>query len=273
MTKSKIMLALLLTAISAGAPAIIIRHDVSDASYRRLAERYRMTVVEVAVPGKDGKPNRGNGVGTLVAPEWVLTAHHVASRIMPGHPTSRVAAPHSVYVNGRPYLIESVFLHPDRSEERPWVDIALIKLAKPVRGAKPACLYPNKDEVGKVAVLVGNGQTGTGLTGPVKEKDDALFRGATVLIEGTEANETVIWWPFRGPDDPKVTAMEGISGPGDSGGPAFLTHLGKLCIAGVSAAQDNRGLGEGRYTVREFYPRVSHYRPWLLKVMRREPGR
>jgi len=61
--------------------------------------------------------------------------------------------------------------------------------------------------------------------------------------------------------------MEGISGPGDSGGPAFLKYKGQLCIAAVSSSQDDGGLGEGRYGVRELYPRVSHYRGWLRQVM------
>jgi hypothetical protein len=40
----------------------------------------------------------------------------------------------------------------------------------------------------------------------------------------------------------------------DSGGPAFLKHKGQLCIAAVSFSQDDGGLGEGCYGVRELYP-------------------
>ncbi len=40
----------------------------------------------------------------------------------------------------------------------------------------------------------------------------------------------------------------------DSGGPAFLNHKDQLCIAAVSSSQDDGGLGEGRYGVRELYP-------------------
>ena len=58
----------------------------------------------------------------------------------------------------------------------------------------------------------------------------------------------------------------------DSGGPAFLKHKGQLCIAAVSSSQDDGGLGEGPYGVREPYPRVSHYRSWLRQVMEEKPA-
>ena len=271
MTKLYLILGGVLTVSSVGAPAIIMRHDVPDAYYRAMGEHYRLTVVDIRVPSAKGTPlPHGNGIGTLVGPDWVLTAGHIASRVMPGHERSRVNKPHTVYVNGQPYLIEKVILHPRYSEkERPWIDVALIKLATPVPGAQLACLYPAKDEVGQVTILAGTGQIGTGLIGPAKDKQDGLLRASTVRVEGTEAEGTVLSWTFRPPEDAKVTAAEGISGPGDSGGPAFLRHKGQLCVAGVSASQDDRGRGEGRYGVRELYPRVSHYRPWILEVMRK----
>jgi hypothetical protein len=67
-------------------------------------------------------------------------------------------------------------------------------------------------------------------------------------------------------------ALSGIIIP-DSCGPAFLNHKDQLCIAAVSSSQDDGGLGEGRYGVRELYPRVSHYRSWLRQAMEQNrPG-
>jgi secreted trypsin-like serine protease len=103
------------------------------------------------------------------------------------------------------------------------------------------------------------------VTGP--KKLDGKIRGATIRIGSIEKSGMQMAWKFRGPDQAGVTPVEGISGPGDSGGPAFLQHKGKLCIAGVSSGQERNGLKSGQYGVTEFYSRVSFFRPWLEKVM------
>jgi len=72
--------------------------------------------------------------------------------------------------------------------------------------------------------------------------------------------------------------LEGISGPGDSGGPTLID----LCVAGVSSAQrvvidvDDEGRetgGPGRYGVIEVYTRVSSYLPWIRAATARLPAR
>ena len=59
--------------------------------------------------------------------------------------------------------------------------------------------------------------------------------------------------------------MEGISGPGDSGGPAFIFVAGKGYLAGISSGQSTRATKgkEGVYGVREYYVRVSSYVNWI----------
>lgn len=96
-------------------------------------------------------------------------------------------------------------------------DIALLKLDRPVKGVEPVSLYARDDEAGKVVTFVGRGWAGTGLTAPVRDLERDL-RGATNKVD--EVNGTSIRMVFDAP--PGGTDFEGISGPGDSGGPALL---------------------------------------------------
>src|SRR4051812_42574544 len=87
--------------------AIIMRHDVSEARYRDLGERFRPLVVQMGITRETGgAPILWNGMGTLIDPRWVLTAAHVANYI-PGAPGGpRPSARHYVFVQGRGYLVD-----------------------------------------------------------------------------------------------------------------------------------------------------------------------
>ncbi len=115
--------------------------------------------------------------------------------------------------------------------------------------------------------VVGAGMRGTGLTGPVE--DDGRIRGATNRID--EAAEAWLRFVFDAPDAENATDLEGISGPGDSGGPALLVIDGTASIAGINSGQDDVATGgqPGRYGVSEYYTRVSSYIPWIEQTMRR----
>lgn len=261
---------LLMAVLSQSAPAgaIIVRHDVAASRHQEFAEPFRKTVVDLAIPRRDGASPHGNGAGTLIAPRWVLTAAHVAAAMKEGHPLNRVSLPHQIYVDGEAFEVEAVFIHPDWRGDIGPADIALLRLSKLVPAAVPACLYGKDGEVGQTVIIAGMGETGTGLTGPAGEGGALL--AATAKVTTVEAEGSIISWTFRPPDDPEVTALEGISGPGDSGGPALVYDHGRLCVAGVSSAGDGMGNGRGRYGSREFYTRVSTYRAWLESVMERE---
>jgi secreted trypsin-like serine protease len=69
---------------------------------------------------------------------------------------------------------------------------------------------------------------------------------------------------FRFDAPPGGTDLEGISGPGDSGGPALIERDGRWQVIGVSSGQDaNATSREGVYGVTEYYTRVSSYLSWL----------
>jgi len=80
---------------------------------------------------------------------------------------------------------------------------------------------------------------------------------------------------FRFDAPPAADDLEGISGPGDSGGPAFLERDGRLWLAGVSSTNHSPG-GEEKctYGTIETYARVSTQRAWIDSILAggRSPG-
>jgi hypothetical protein len=233
--------------VPAATRAIVIRHDRPDASYVQLARDFKAY---------------GDVVGagsTLIAPRWLLTAGHVAREIGPYNAVATV--------NGRQVAIDRVIFHPEyvKAGLRGRSDLALLRLAEPVRDVEPIPLYRAKDEAGQVVTFIGRGRTGTGETGPTGE--DGKLRGATNRLE--RADETSVYFEFDSPET--ATDLEGISGPGDSGGPALLKVKGKLAVAGVSSANIGNGKGLCRYGTTEVYARVSTALEWIEETMRMAP--
>lgn len=262
-------------AIATPSSAIIMRHDVDQNGYLALGHEHRAVTVQLGLESRSGGPMMFNGMGTLVAPDWVLTAAHAVGPI---RDTLAAGRAHYVFLKGRAYRVAAVHAHPDFSEasDSATHDIALLRLEEPVRNPAPACLYEGSDEMGKVVVLVGAGVQGDGTNGPNSTDPDGALRGATTTVSGVREDQ--IEWVFRGPGEAAVTALEGISGPGDSGGPALIdTGAGRYCVAGVSSFQRNARdpadpataalPEEGHYGVVEVYARVSHYLPWIRATM------
>jgi hypothetical protein len=224
--------------------AIVRRHDREDARYLELAAKYPAVT------------RLGGGTATLVHPRWLMTAGHVASNLSPFDKTVRF--------NGRTYSINGVVIHPKaRIRPRPQsIDIALIRLAEPVQGIVPIDISERKDERGQNVVFVGPGMYGDGQTGPLG--DDGRMRAATNTV--AEVLDNYITFKFDGPPD--GTELEGISGPGDSGGPALIEADGRNYIIGVSSANDDAGAaGPCRYKSTEYYARVFPALEWIRTTM------
>lgn len=232
--------------ISGRPDAIIIRHDVSEKAYIEFAENLPVTNTIV-------KYNSTDLAGTLIAPQWVLSAAHVAETIKDDH---------KLIVDGDSIGIAKIIIHAEWDENgRP--DIALIKLNKKVDNVEPIKLYRKSDEVGKEVIVAGIGNFGTGITGV--EGNPGTMRAATNLVDGSTSDAQYLFWEFDSPDSKKVTKLEGISGPGDSSGPAFIKVGDTYYVAGVSSAQSTRATGgkEGLYGVTEYFTRVSTFVEWI----------
>jgi hypothetical protein len=76
-----------------------------------------------------------------------------------------------------------------------------------------------------------------------------------------------LFWRFDEPASGRALQLEGISGPGDSGGPALVVTRRGLRIIGVGSSQQTGGGPEGKYGVLEGYVRVSQFIPWIRQVI------
>jgi hypothetical protein len=221
------------------ASGIIIRDDRADARYLALGAQFP---AECSI-GRAGE-------GTLITPDWVVTAAHVA----------RGSSSPTVNFDGVEYKIAAKFIYPNWQDMQP-NDIGLIKLAEPVIGITPIRVYEGTDEAGKQVIFVGRGGTGTGLTGPTHE--DRQKRGATNTVESVDHD----WLHFTFREPASATDLEGVSGPGDSGGPALIEKSGKYFVAGISVWGQPGKNGRGTYGAQEGYTRVSSYIGWIKNTL------
>ncbi|MEX2141303.1 MAG: trypsin-like serine protease [Pirellulales bacterium] len=107
----------------------------------------------------------------LIAPEWAVTAAHVVQ----GKDWMAVEDYRFVF-GGQSFHAARVVIHPDVNRKMgavtkglariaSGVDLALVKLTKPIHNVRPAVRYRGRAEIGKVITKVGHGMVGDGMAG------------------------------------------------------------------------------------------------------------
>jgi len=225
--------------------ALLVQADVIGPQTRIINGTQTSGYPAVGLIGGDGDDYCS---GTLIAPQYVLTAAHCAEGVAD---TAGIFT-----VGGRTYHTERVFVHPgytgnvgnDSSD-----DLGIYKLSEPVVGIAPIPIFRGTPQVGQILTLVGFGGGGTGTTG--SNGDFGIKRVGTTPID--EVSRTLISWNFD-------NNSESNTAPGDSGGPAFLTINGVLYLAGVTSGGDSATAGIGDHS---FDTRVDAYASWIDSIV------
>lgn len=261
-------LSLVLLVAASTAHAVVIRHDVPDLRYR---------MAETAFPALADLPFEGQGV--LIDAQWVLTAAHAVA----WQPRIDV-----VVVGGTPRAVSRVVMHPGYSKLPQAIidaaiaaddsaaitqflassdDIALIRLAEPVRDVAPVRLHGGS-ALGKEFRIMGRGATGTGAEG-----HHVHGPNRTDLRQGYNRVDTEdgrwITYTFDAP--PAAHPLEAAAGNGDSGGPLLVDVGGEWQVIGITSWKLAEGsiaaFRPGRYGQTNYALRVAHYREWITETL------
>lgn len=229
--------------LAGSAEAIVIRHDVDDAQYQATLSDFP-ALATFYVDGAHG---------SLIAPQWILTAAHATFCLTPGT---------TVKVNRHEVEIKQKWIHPDYTPGKNH-DIALVQLAKPVEGIPVASLYEGNEEQNMKLWFIGAGGTGNGKTGQILDnfENNGVLRKAQNRV--SEVTENLLYFLFD--EGKNALPLEGVSGSGDSGGPAYSTQDNRPVLVGISSRFQGEAIG--LYGIREVYTRVSGHIEWINSVM------
>ena len=218
-----------------------IHDSVSDSKYLEYGKKYPC-LVPVFI--KKNKSVVGSGSGTIIHPNFIITAAHVVC-------DKDVDV--SINYNNLLYKIDKIIIHPDFDQSFAKNDIALLKTTSNMDIKSIPELYSGRDEIKKLSAIGGYGVTGKGSTG--YRTSDNKLRVGTNRIDYIRDN--LLCCSFS---KGNRSVLEFIITPGDSGGGLFIN--GKL--AGInSCIMASDGKANGNFGDESGHTRISDFISWI----------
>jgi hypothetical protein len=240
-----LLICLLICAVS---NAGTIDPSVPDAKYVEYGSKYEC-VLPIMGSFNDEHNSIFKGSCVVIDEYYVLTAAHILYESKNQY----------VIFNNKKYQCLVVAIHSDFKHNKTGLyDIAMVRMAEPIKLNFYPELYTDSDEKGKICGMAGYGFTGNFRTGFRYENFDHKKRGGSNIIEDIQ-DHVLVFSVHKTPS----TKLEFLIAPGDSGGGLFIDKK----LAGIHSyiyAVD--GKTDADYGDTGCSTRISQYVDWINKT-------